>query len=82
MTQQQNLDYLSQEAEVIAPPAHVSANAFLQDYAGEYQRSIEDPEAFWSGVASELEWFKPWDRVFSWDYPTFKWFEAAASLNW
>ena len=77
MTQQQNLDYLSQEAEVIAPPAHVSANAFLQDYAGEYQRSIEDPEAFWSGVASELEWFKPWDRVFSWDYPTFKWFEGA-----
>ena len=77
MTQQQNLDYLSQEAEVIAPPAHVSANAFLQDYAGEYQRSIEDPEAFWSGVASELEWFKPWDKVFSWDYPTFKWFEGA-----
>ena len=77
MTQQQNLDYLSQEAEVIAPPAHVSENAFLQDYAGEYQRSIEDPEGFWSGVASELEWFKPWDRVFSWDYPTFKWFEGA-----
>ena len=77
MTQQQNLDYLSQEAEVIAPPAHVSANAFLQDYAGEYQRSIEDPEGFWSGVASELEWFKPWDKVFSWDYPTFKWFEGA-----
>ena len=77
MTQQQNLDYLSQEAEVIAPPAHVSENAFLQDYAGEYQRSIEDPEAFWSGVASELEWFKPWDKVFSWDYPTFKWFEGA-----
>ena len=43
MTQQQNLDYLSQEAEVIAPPPHVSENAFLQDYAGEYQRSIEDP---------------------------------------
>ena len=77
MTQQQNLDYLSQEAEVIAPPPHVSENAFLQDYAGEYQRSIEDPEGFWSGVASELEWYKPWDRVFRWDYPTFKWFEGA-----
>ena len=77
MTQQQNLDYLSGDAEVIAPPAHVSGNAFLQDYAGEYQRSIEDPEGFWSDVASELEWFKPWDRVFRWDYPTFKWFEGA-----
>ncbi len=77
MTQQQSLDRFSQEAEVIDPPAHVSDNAFLQDYAGEYQRSIDDPEAFWSGVASELEWFKPWDRVFSWDYPTFKWFEGA-----
>ena len=77
MAQQQSLDYLSQEAEVIHPPAHLSGNANLQDYQGEYQRSIADPEGFWADVASELEWFRPWDSVFQWDYPTFKWFDGA-----
>jgi acetyl-CoA synthetase len=25
-------------------------------------------------VAKELEWYWPWDKVFSWTYPTFQWF--------
>ena len=77
MVQQQNLDYLSREAELIRPPAHVSGVANLQDYEGEYERSIKDPEGFWAEVAGELEWFRPWTSVFKWDYPTFKWFDGA-----
>ena len=36
-----------------------------------------DPEAFWARAAGELPWFRPWDRVFEWTFPTFKWFIGA-----
>src|SRR5262245_8285783 len=45
------------------------------------QRWIEDgrrdPEAFWARAASALPWFKTWDRVFEWTFPTFRWFIGA-----
>jgi acetyl-CoA synthetase len=33
-----------------------------------------DPEAFWAAAARELPWFRQWDRVFEWTFPTFRWF--------
>ncbi|PKB65136.1 MAG: acetate--CoA ligase [SAR202 cluster bacterium Io17-Chloro-G2] len=74
MVQQGQIDHLLQETAVIQPPPSLVSQAFLQDQQAEYQRSIQDPEKFWSEVAGELEWFKPWSKVFQWDYPTFKWF--------
>ena len=74
MVQQGQIDHLLQETGSIDPPAHVASQATLQDYEETYRRAAQDPEAFWAGVASELEWFKPWDKVFQWDYPTFQWF--------
>src|SRR5215467_11382452 len=56
------------------PPAFLKEQARLKDYAAEYKRSVEDPEAFWTEIAKELEWFQPWTRVFDWKYPTFEWF--------
>src|SRR5213593_4236793 len=35
-----------------------------------------DPDAFWSLAAEQLPWFRRWDRPFSWDFPTFRWFEG------
>jgi acetyl-CoA synthetase len=61
----------------VAPPASLVATARLQDYAAEYARSIQDPDGFWSDIAKELEWFRPWDKVFEWTYPTFRWFIGA-----
>src|SRR4029077_19637934 len=58
----------------LLPPKSLVENARLKDYAGEYQRSVEDPEAFWAAAARELEWFHPWNKVFEWTYPTFQWF--------
>ena len=29
---------------------------------------------FWARAAAELHWFRTWDRVFDWDFPTFRWF--------
>jgi acetyl-CoA synthetase len=60
----------------LLPPKSLVQNARLKDYAAEYKRSVEDPEAFWADAASELEWFRPWTKVFDWQYPTFEWFQG------
>ena len=74
MVQQGQIDNLLRESGEIPPPPHVSAQAALQDYAAAYARSIDDPEGFWSEAAAELHWFRPWDTVFEWEYPNFRWF--------
>ncbi len=72
--QQEQLDHLLKETDTVYPPQSLVANANLQDYEAEYRRSIDDPEGFWADVASELHWFRRWDEVFQWDYPSFRWF--------
>ena len=51
----------------------------LSGYHHEYQKSIHQPEKFWSRIASSFYWRKPWDRVLSWDFkgPDVRWFENA-----
>jgi acetyl-CoA synthetase len=34
----------------------------------------EQPEVFWARAASQLHWFRTWERVFERDFPTFRWF--------
>ncbi len=44
----------------------------LEEY---WERSIEDPEGFWSEHARALQWFKTWDKVLDASNPPFyKWF--------
>ena len=74
MVQQGQIDHLLQETSEIEPPLHVSQQATLKNYDEVYQQSIADPEKFWAEIASELDWFKPWDKIFQWDYPNFQWF--------
>ena len=77
MVQQGQIDHLLQERGEIAPPASLVEQATLQDLDAAYRRSVEDPEGFWAEAASELHWFKSWDKVFEWEYPQFKWFTGA-----
>lgn len=51
----------------------------IEEYHEQYQKSIEDPEAFWAEVASEFTWRKKWDKVLEWDFhkPEIKWFPGA-----
>ena len=60
----------------LLPPKSLVENARLKDYAAEYKRSVDDPEAFWASAAKELEWFQPWTKVLDWKYPTFEWFQG------
>ena len=76
-TTQQDIDSTLRENRVFPPPAEFSAKAHiksLEEYEALYKKSIEDPEGFWAGVAQELHWFKPWDKVLDWNLPWAKWF--------
>ena len=72
--QQEQLDNLLEVTESIQPPQAAIANANLSDYETQYRRSIQDPERYWADVAAEFDWYKTWDKVFQWDYPSFQWF--------
>ena len=41
-----------------------------------YQRSIEEPEAFWGEMArKELAWIRPFTKVLNWQVPWASWFD-------
>jgi acetyl-CoA synthetase len=48
----------------------------INDYESWYRNSVEDPESFWSDIASDFTWKKPWDKVLEWNFsePDVKWF--------
>ncbi|MCS7280804.1 MAG: acetate--CoA ligase [Desulfobacterota bacterium] len=67
------------ERRVFYPPEELRAHARIksrEEYERIYKRSIEDREGFWSEIASELFWFKKWDKVNEEDFPKAKiqWF--------
>lgn len=71
--EQVNTDHL--EGDVYYPPPGVVSEAHIKEYETLYRESIENPEKFWGDRASELEWFKKWDKVLDEsDPPFYKWF--------
>jgi len=74
---EEKVESLFRVDRVVQPTAETKAVAYIQDYEAAYKKSIADPEAFWSTVAKELEWFTPWQRVLEWNYPWAKWFVGA-----
>jgi len=59
---------------MIFPKDEIIEKAHIKDYEALYQKSIEDPEAFWENIARDLLWFKPWNKVLQWQYPYARWF--------
>jgi acetyl-CoA synthetase len=41
------------------------------------EEGLTHPDDFWARAARELPWFRPWDQVFEWTFPTFRWFVGA-----
>ncbi|MBL9158427.1 MAG: acetate--CoA ligase [Verrucomicrobiales bacterium] len=74
----QNIESLQKEDRVFAPPAPFSALSHvksMEEYEALHQRSLEDPEGWWSERAATLHWQKPWDQVLDWsEAPFAKWF--------
>jgi len=48
----------------------------LAGYHEAYQKSIQNPDAFWGEVAEHFTWHKKWDKVSDWNFkePSIKWF--------
>jgi len=49
------------------------------EYKKVYQRSMDEPEGFWSEIAENFTWRKKWDKVLEWNFsePDVKWFQGA-----
>ncbi len=65
------------ENRVFDPPAKFVKKALIKsvdEYRTMWKRSVDDPEGFWGEVASELDWFTPWEKVLDWNCPDAKWF--------
>ncbi len=74
---QVDIESVLKEDRVFEPPKDFSAKAHIksfQDYETLYQQALDDPEGFWAGMAKELDWFKPWEKVLEWNPPFAKWF--------
>jgi acetyl-CoA synthetase len=77
-----SIESLMQELRVVDPPEWVSERAYIKnmdEYEAMYQRSVEDPEAFWAEQAeSMLHWHKKWDTVldYEFDTPRVEWFKG------
>jgi acetyl-CoA synthetase len=55
--------------------AHISGDSA---YRSLYEKSVQDPKAFWAEAAGELHWFKKWDTVLDdSDAPFFRWFDGS-----
>ena len=71
---------LVEDVKSYTPDPHYRKNAWMSDYPKTYAEFLADPDGFWEGMAKELDWIKPWDKVKEWDYPYAKWF-TNAKLN-
>ena len=50
----------------------------LEQYHIDYKKSVDEPEAFWAGVAKNFYWRKKWDTVLDWNFtePKIEWFKG------
>ena len=67
------IEALLKEDRSFPPPPAFAASAVIND-PDIYARAAKDPEAFWAGFASELEWLQPWSKVLDWNPPDARWF--------
>lgn len=66
------------EGEVYFPSEQVIARARLKDWDALAEKAGKDLQGFWADEASELEWFKKWDKVLDdSNKPFYKWFVGA-----
>ncbi|MFH1770648.1 MAG: acetate--CoA ligase [archaeon] len=75
------LDSVAKETRKFPPSKSFSNKAHIksfQEYKKMYNESIKNPEKFWAEQAENLDWFKKWDKVFSWNKSTLdcKWFDG------
>jgi acetyl-CoA synthetase len=81
--QGQSIQSVLHEERLFPPTPQFSSHAHIKsmdDYHRLYKEAQDDPEKFWGEIASQLHWFKKWDKVLQWDCPNAKWF-SGGELN-
>ena len=72
--------------DLVQPTAFASENAYLknmEEYQAMYQKSIEDPDGFWSEMADDFHWYSRWEQVSGYNYDSrdgpisIEWFKGA-----
>jgi len=59
------------EEKLFHPPKEFSQKAWIKsmdEYKKMYERSIKDPENFWSEMAEQFHWNKKWSKVRKYDF--------------
>lgn len=69
-----NDEVLLKVEEKINPSPHILEEANIKDYESIYKKSIDNPDTFWTEVAQDITWFKPFSKVLEWNFPYAKWF--------
>ena len=82
---EQHITSMMEEKRVFKPSKELSQHAYIKSmaqYKKIYQKSMEDPAAFWGEMAEQLDWFKKWDKVLVEDFADAKheWF-VGGKLN-
>ncbi len=78
-THKAEYDDLLREDRSFPPPESFRARAVVSD-PSIYAEAERDVEGYWSRLAHELVWTKPWDKVLDWQPPHAKWF-VGGQLN-
>ena len=72
-----SFDLSRTEKRVFNPSQEFSSKAHIwsmEEYTKLCTEAQIDGEGFWARIASELHWFKKWEKVLDWDSPWAKWF--------
>ncbi len=67
-----SIESILTETRSFPPPASFSQHARVKsliDYEALYDHAARDPDGFWAGIASELQWATPWKRVVDGAFP-------------
>jgi acetyl-CoA synthetase len=84
---EKSIESVSREARIFEPPSEFAARAIVKsraEYDALYQRSIDQPEAFWMEQAKSLSWTREPTKTLTGQLPDVKWFEDGmlnASVN-
>ncbi|MBX3321632.1 MAG: acetate--CoA ligase [Phycisphaeraceae bacterium] len=74
------IESVLQEHRVFQPPAPGDVGtprwliSSMDEYRTLHQRSLDDPDGFWSDAARSLHWFKDWHTTVEWNVPDARWF--------
>ncbi len=68
-------DVLTQNQKLYRPSAKIIKNALVKDYNQTLKQAAKDPFKFWEQAAQDIDWFKPWQKLFDASKkPFYKWF--------